>query len=115
MKNSELFEALRRTYELFSTARGIDTEQMLVMVQSAKGDSEYPMTVAVAFKHLAGDNWDKYCNIYDTSKKNEQLSEEQERACRSELKTFWRHVKRSKYYGEFLSTAAWYLRIKEAA
>lgn len=110
MNNDILFESLRRVYEMHSTAGSIDPESISIMVQRGKGDPTYSLGVACAFKAVSGAKWDKFCDIYDTSKKK---TEEDERICRGELREFWNKIKRSGHYSEFISVAEWYLRIKD--
>ena len=109
MDNAQLFECMRRMLEMHESPRAINPEDIAVMVQRSKGDPTYSLGVACAFRHIAGSNWSLFCDIYDTTKKNdEQMSQ-----CKGILRVFWNRVKRSQYYVEFISAANWYRRIKE--
>jgi hypothetical protein len=94
--------------EMHECPRAINPEDIAVMVQRSRGDSTYSLGVACAFRHIAGSNWPLFCDLYDTTKQYDIMPH------RGKLRSFWRTVKKSKYYSEFISTAGWYIRIKEA-
>lgn len=113
LENSDTFEAMRRIHEGYSSAGAINPELLAVIVQtSGKGNPEYAMRVACEFKHLAGDDWDILCQIYDTSN---QKTDEHLKLCRGMLRVFWKKVFKSPKCGEFLYLAVRYKQSKEAA
>ena len=113
MENPELFEIMRRIYNIHATAGALDFSSVAMMVQtSGKNDPTYSLGVACAFKALAGDNWDVFCDIYNTTNKK---SDEQLKVCKGILRLFWNSVKRSGKYSEFIRIAYRYKMTKEAA
>lgn len=106
---AKLFEVFRRLHESQSSAGSVDLENAAIGIQTSKGDPTYLKRVVVEFKHIAGDNWDTFQDYYNPTK---QLTMKKN-TYKGRLGVFWKAVRRSQYFIDFISIFDWYCKVHD--